>query len=69
MNVNLIAIAAGALLYLLHVSLPAPITSTLSSVDNMIGPMGMLLASIAMPLMNGLIEQLNKKKKKGRPAP
>ena len=31
-NVNLIAIAAGALLYLLHISLPAPITSTLSSV-------------------------------------
>ena len=37
-NVNLIAIAAGALLYLLHISLPAPITSTLSSVGNMIGP-------------------------------
>ena len=35
-NVNLIAIAAGALLYLLHISLPAPITSTLSSVGNMI---------------------------------
>ena len=45
-NVNLIAIAAGALLYLLHVSLPAPITSTLSSVGNMIGPMGMLLAGM-----------------------
>ena len=45
-NVNLIAIAAGAVLYLLHVSLPAPITSTLSSVGNMIGPMGMLLAGM-----------------------
>ena len=45
-NVNLIAIAAGALLYLLHISLPAPITSTLSSVGNMIGPMGMLLAGM-----------------------
>lgn len=42
-NVNLIAIVAGALLYLLHISLPAPIVSTLSSVGNMIGPMGMLL--------------------------
>ena len=31
-NVNLIAIVAGALLYLLHISLPAPIVSTLSSV-------------------------------------
>lgn len=47
-NVNLIAIAVGALLYLLHVSLPAPITSTLSSVGNMIGPMGMLLAGMAI---------------------
>ena len=47
-NVNLIAIAAGALLYLLHISLPAPITSTLSSVGNMIGPMGMLLAGMAI---------------------
>ena len=47
-NVNLIAIAAGALLYLLHVSLPVPITSTLSSVGNMIGPMGMLLAGMAI---------------------
>ena len=47
-NVNLIAIAVGALLYLLHISLPAPITSTLSSVGNMIGPMGMLLAGMAI---------------------
>ena len=47
-NVNLIAIAAGALLYLLHISLPTPITSTLSSVGNMIGPMGMLLAGMAI---------------------
>lgn len=31
-NVNLIAIVAGALLYLLHISLPTPIVSTLSSV-------------------------------------
>ena len=47
-NINMIAIAAGALLYLLHISLPAPITSTLSSVGNMIGPMGMLLAGMAI---------------------
>ena len=36
------------LLYLAHISLPAPITSTLSSVGNMIGPMGMLLAGMAI---------------------
>ena len=47
-NVNLIAIVAGALLYLLHISLPSPIVSTLSSVGNMIGPMGMLLAGMAI---------------------
>lgn len=47
-NVNLIAIVVGALLYVLHISLPAPILSTLSSVGNMIGPMGMLLAGMAI---------------------
>ena len=35
-------------MYLLHISLPAPIVSTLSSVGNMIGPMGMLLAGMAI---------------------
>ena len=47
-NVNLIAIVAGALLYLLHISLPSPIVSTLSNVGAMIGPMGMLLAGMAI---------------------
>lgn len=47
-NVNLLAIVAGALLYLLHISLPTPIVSTLSSVGAMIGPMGMLLAGMAI---------------------
>ena len=47
-NVNLIAIVAGALLYLLHISLPSPIVNTLSSVGAMIGPMGMLLAGMAI---------------------
>ena len=37
-----------AVCYILHISLPAPITSTLSSVGNMIGPMGMLLAGMAI---------------------
>ena len=47
-NVNLLAIVAGALLYLLHILLPTPIVSTLSSVGAMIGPMGMLLAGMAI---------------------
>ena len=41
-NVNLLAIVAGALLYLLHISLPTPIVSTLSSVG------AMLLAGMAI---------------------
>lgn len=47
-NINLIAIVVGALLYLLHIALPTPIVSTLSSVGAMIGPMGMLLAGMAI---------------------
>ena len=47
-NVNLLAIVVGALLYLLHISLPSPIVNTLSSVGAMIGPMGMLLAGMAI---------------------
>lgn len=47
-NINLIAIVVGALLYLLHIALPTPIVSTLSSVGNMIGPMGMLLAGMSI---------------------
>ena len=47
-NVNLIAIAAGALLYWFRVVLPAPLQNTMSTVGNMMGPMGMLLAGMAI---------------------
>ena len=49
MQVSLLLMQQIAQLFLiLLVSLPAPITSTLSSVGNMIGPMGMLLAGMAI---------------------
>ena len=46
-NINMIAIAAGALLYWFRVVLPAPLQNTMSTVGNMMGPMGMLLAGMA----------------------
>ena len=42
-NLNLIAIVAAALLFALHITLPAGLVTTISSVGNMIGPLGMPL--------------------------
>ena len=47
-NLNLIAIVAAALLFALHIPLPAGLVTTISSVGNMIGPLGMLLAGMAI---------------------
>ena len=47
-NINMIAIAAGALFYWFRVVLPAPLQNTMSTVGNMMGPMGMLLAGMAI---------------------
>lgn len=44
----MIAIAAGALLYWFRVALPAPLQNTMSTMGDMIGPMGMLLAGMAI---------------------
>lgn len=44
----MIAIVAGALLYWFRVVLPAPLQNTMSTVGNMMGPMGMLLAGMAI---------------------
>ena len=49
-NLNLIAIVVAALLFALHISLPAGLVSTISSVGNMIGPLGMLLADMAIEI-------------------
>jgi len=47
-NLNLIAIVAAALLFALHITLPVGLVTTISSVGNMIGPLGMLLAGMAI---------------------
>ena len=47
-NINMIAMVAGALLYWFRVVLPAPLQNTMSTVGNMMGPMGMLLAGMAI---------------------
>ena len=47
-NINMIAIAAGALLYWFRVALPVPLQNTMSTMGDMIGPMGMLLAGMAI---------------------
>ena len=39
---------AAALLFALHITLPAGLVTTISSVGNMIGPLGMLLAGMAI---------------------
>ena len=43
-----LGIVAAALLFALHIPLPAGLVTTISSVGNMIGPLGMLLAGMAI---------------------
>ena len=47
-NINMIAIAAGALLYWFRVVLPAPLQNTMSTVGNMMGPMGTLVVLVLL---------------------
>ena len=47
-NVNILAILAGAALYLLHWQLPDMLQNTVSSMGSMVGPIGMLLAGMAI---------------------
>lgn len=47
-NVNILAILAGMLLYLLRLTLPELLQNTVSSMGSMIGPIGMLLAGMAI---------------------
>ena len=48
LNVNLLSIVAGALLFFAHISLPEQLVSTLNTMGNMVGPLGMLLAGMAI---------------------
>lgn len=45
-NINMIAIFAGVLLFLLQIQLPAPVQDAVDSISSMVGPMGMLIAEM-----------------------
>ena len=47
-NVNLLSILAGAALYLGHIPLPALLTGAMDSMGSLMGPLGMLLAGMAI---------------------
>lgn len=48
LNVNIISIIAGIVLFLFRIKLPAGIQDVLGMMNNMIGPLGMLLAGMAI---------------------
>ena len=48
LNVNIISIIAGIVLFLFHIKLPAGVQDVLGMMNNMIGPLGMLLAGMAI---------------------
>lgn len=47
-NVNLLSILAGAALYLTHISLPGILVGAMDSMGSLMGPLGMLLAGMAI---------------------
>lgn len=48
LNVNIISIIAGIVLFLFRIKLPAGVQDVLGMMNNMIGPLGMLLAGMAI---------------------
>ena len=48
LNVNILSVVAGALLFLTNASLPAVLTGTMESIGAMIGPMSMFVAGMLM---------------------
>ena len=48
LNVNILSILAGICLFLLQIRLPAGVQDVLDMMNNMIGPLGMLLAGMAI---------------------
>lgn len=48
LNVNIISIIAGIVLFLFRIKLPAGVQNVLGMMNNMIGPLGMLLAGMAI---------------------
>lgn len=48
LNINIISIIAGIVLFLFRIKLPAGVQDVLGMMNNMIGPLGMLLAGMAI---------------------
>lgn len=59
-NINMIAIFAGVLLFLLRIQLPAPVQDAVDSISSMVGPMGMLI--LGMLILGMLIAEMDLKK-------
>lgn len=51
-NINMIAIFAGVLLFLLRIQLPAPVQDAVDSISSMVGPMGMLILAMLIAEMD-----------------
>ena len=51
-NINMIAIFAGVLLFLLQIQLPAPVQDAVDSISSMVGPMGMLILGMLIAEMD-----------------
>ena len=62
LNVNIISIIAGIVLFLFRIKLPAGVQDVLGMMNNMIGPLGMLLAGMA--IAEGPLKSIFTKKKK-----
>ena len=48
LNVNILSILAGGLLFLLHVSLPSLVVNTMDSISGMYGPISMIVTGMLM---------------------
>ena len=48
LNVNILSILVGVILFLLHIELPGSVQDVLVMMNNMIGPTGMILAGMAI---------------------
>lgn len=48
LNVNIISIAIGLILFITRISLPTDVQDTLDMMGNMVGPLGMLLAGMVI---------------------
>lgn len=48
LNVNIISITVGMILFALHINFPAPVQGTLTMVGDMMGPLGMMISGMTI---------------------